>query len=44
MDHVGYLYCVSTSDDPYVELIDVRDHLEEEGKICVLGESYNNAE
>ena len=36
-ENSGYLYCVSTS-----ELIDERDRLEEEGKICVLGGSYNN--
>lgn len=42
VDHNGYLYCVSTSDDSFDELIDERDRLEEEGKICVLGGSYNN--
>ena len=41
-DNDGYLYCVSTSDDSFDELINVRDRLEEEGKICVLGGSYNN--
>lgn len=42
IDHSGYLYCVSTSDDSFDELIDERDRLEEEGRICVLGGSYNN--
>ena len=42
IDDEGYLYCVSTSDDPYLELIRERDRLEDDGKICVLGGSYNN--
>ena len=42
VDDEGYLYCVSTSDDSYMELIDERDRLEDNGKICVLGGSYNN--
>lgn len=42
VDDGGYLYCVSTSDDSYMELIHERDRLEDEGKICVLGGSYNN--
>ena len=42
VDDEGYLYCVSTSDDSFVALIDERDRLEDEGKICVLGGSYNN--
>ena len=41
-ENSGYLYCVSTSEDSFDELIDERDRLEEEGKICVLGGSYNN--
>jgi len=41
-DNDGYLYCVSTSDDSYMELIKEREKLEDEGKICVLGGSYNN--
>lgn len=41
-DNDGYLYCVSMSDDSYMELIRERDRLENEGKICVLGGSYNN--
>ena len=41
VDDEGYLYCVSTSDDSYDELIDERDRLEDDGKICVLGGSYN---
>lgn len=40
----GYLYCVSTSDDSYLELIHERDRLEDGGKICVLGGNYNNKE
>ena len=42
VDDEGYLYCVSTSDDSYDELIDERDRLEDDGKICVLGGSSNN--
>lgn len=42
LDDEGYLYCVSTSDDSYDELIDERDRLEDSGKICVLGGNYNN--
>ena len=42
VDDEGYLYCVSTSDDSYKELIHERDRLEDEGKICVLRGSYNN--
>ncbi len=42
IDHNGYLYCVSISDDSFDELIDERDRLEEEGRICVMGGSYNN--
>ena len=41
-DNDGYLYCVSTSDDSYMELIMERERLENMGKICVLGGSYNN--
>lgn len=41
-DNDGYLYCVSTSDDSYMELIRERERLENEGKICVLGGRYNN--
>ena len=41
-ENSGYLYCVSTSEDSFDELINERDRLEEEGKICVLGGSYNN--
>ena len=42
VDDEGYLYCVSTSDDSYDELIDERDRFEDSGKICVLGGNYNN--
>lgn len=42
VDDEGYLYCVSTSDTSYLELIRERDRLEDNGKICVLGGSYNN--
>ncbi len=42
IDHNGYLYCVSTSDDSFDALIDERDRLTDEGRICVLGGSYNN--
>lgn len=36
------LYCVSISGDSYDVLSDKRDRLEDNGKICVLGGSYNN--
>ena len=42
VDDEGYLYCVSTSDASYMELINERDRLEDAGKICVLRGSYNN--
>jgi len=35
VDDEGYLYCVSTSDESYMELIDERDRLEDGGKIYV---------
>ena len=41
-DEEGYLYCISTSEDSYKQLYQVRDRLQEEGKICVVGGSYNN--
>ena len=41
-DNDGYLYCISTSEDSLNELIDERDRLQEEGKICYIGGSYNN--
>ncbi len=42
VDHNGYLYCVSTSNDSFDQLIDQREKLRAEGKLCVLGGSYNN--
>ncbi len=42
VDDEGYLYCVSTSDDSYMDLINMRDRLQDNGKICVLRGSYNN--
>lgn len=41
-DDEGYLYCVSTSADSYGQLYEMRDRLRDEGKICVVGGSYNN--
>ena len=41
-DNDGYLYCVSTSEDSLNELIDERDRLQKQGKICCIGGSYNN--
>lgn len=41
-DREGYLYCVSTSESSYNQLYDERDKLREEGKICVVGGSYND--
>ncbi|MDE5824762.1 MAG: hypothetical protein K2H91_08810, partial [Lachnospiraceae bacterium] len=42
IDDEGYLYCVSTSEDSYTELYQMRNKLRREGKICVVGGSYNN--
>lgn len=42
MDDEGYLYCVSTSEESYKELYRMRNKLRDEGKICVVGGSYNN--
>lgn len=42
VEHNGYLYCVSTSDDSFDQLIDEREKLRLMGKLCVLGGSYNN--
>lgn len=42
VDHNGYLYCVSTSNESYHELYMMRDKLRDEGKLCVVGGSYNN--
>lgn len=42
VDDEGYLYCVSTSEESYQELYATRDRLRDEGKICVVGGSYNN--
>ena len=42
VDDEGYLYCVSTSDESYMELVGTRDRLEDDGKICVMRGSYNN--
>lgn len=42
VDHNGYLYCISTSDDSFNELIAAREKLRSMGKLCVLGGSYNN--
>lgn len=42
VDDEGYLYCISTSEDSYKQLYQVRDRLRREGKICVVGGSYNN--
>lgn len=41
-DDNGYLYCVSTSNDSFDQLIDERDRLQSEGKFCYIGGSYNN--
>ena len=42
IDGEGYLYCVSASEESYTELYATRDRLRDEGKICVVGGSYNN--
>lgn len=41
-DHSGYLYCVSMSNESYGELYEIRDRLRDEGKLCVVGGSYND--
>lgn len=41
-DNDGYLYCISTSEDSLKLLIKERDRLQEEGKCCIIGGSYNN--
>lgn len=41
-DNEGYLYCISTSGNSYKQLYQMRDRLRKEGKICVVGGSYNN--
>lgn len=41
-DEGGYLYCISTSNESYMDLIRERERLQDSGKICVLGGSYNN--
>ncbi|MCM1183201.1 MAG: hypothetical protein NC337_07490 [Roseburia sp.] len=41
-DNDGYLYCVSTSEDSFDELVDESERLQQEGKCCVIGGSYNN--
>lgn len=38
----GYLYCVSTSVESLKQLIYERDRLQEQGKLCFIGGSYNN--
>ena len=42
IDHNGYLYCVSTSEESYRDLYRMRNKLRDAGKICVVGGSYNN--
>jgi len=42
IDHNGYLYCVSTSEDSLNQLLYERSRLQKEGKCCVVGGSYNN--
>lgn len=41
-DHSGYLYCVSTSNESCPGLYQMRDRLRDEGRLCVVGGSYNN--
>ena len=41
-DNNGYLFCISTSEESYKALYEMRDRLLEEGKCCVVGGSYNN--
>lgn len=41
-DNNGYLYCVSTSEESFDQLISERERLRREGKCCFIGGSYNN--
>lgn len=41
-DNSGYLYCISTSEDSFNELVNESDRLAGAGKCCVIGGSYNN--
>ena len=41
-EHKGYLYCVSNSDDSFLELFDEERKLRERGILCVQAGSYNN--
>lgn len=41
-DNNGYLYCISTSEDSLGLLLNERTRLQQEGKCCVIGGSYNN--
>lgn len=38
----GYLYCISTSEESFAQLINESDKLQKQGKCCVIGGSYNN--
>lgn len=42
MEHQGYLYCVSNSDESFPELVDAECRLREQGILCVHAGSYNN--
>lgn len=42
MEHQGYLYCVSSSDESFSELVDAECRLREQGILCVHAGSYNN--
>ena len=41
-EHTGYLYCVSNSDDSFLELVDEESRLRDLGMLCVHAGSYNN--
>lgn len=41
-EHEGYLYCVSSSNDSFQEMIQEETRLREQGKLCVLAGSYND--
>ncbi|MDE7266795.1 MAG: hypothetical protein K2N89_04955 [Lachnospiraceae bacterium] len=42
IEHEGYLYCVSDSNDSFSELVDEECKLREQGILCVHAGSYNN--
>ena len=42
IEHEGYLYCVSNSNDSFSELVDEECKLRDKGILCVHAGSYND--